>query len=243
MNTVECVKSAEIMKFDMHTHPDEWEISLQLSGSMDVELGDVKENMKPGMVRIIPPGTPHCGETHILSTDIFLRAENLDFSDIIITEDVDGSIGCLFEMLNKIMTEKEENYAHIADSLTEVICQYIKKNTKSEYRYKFVSDFKNMLYDNIGNADFSISEEIKKTGFNRDYFRRCFKEDMGKTPLEYLTDLRINLAKKLLVQIMFSSVELVAVQCGYKDIYYFSKSFKKITGVSPREYRNQHQTK
>ena len=240
MNIKECIKSKKLSSFDVHNHIDSWEISLQLSGNMEVCIGDKKINMYPGMVRVVPPGIEHSGSSEDLCIDIFLEADNLDFSDVILTTDYDGSIHRLFDMLNKIMTEKEENYALIADALTDVICHYIKKNAKSGYSHNFISDFKNVLYDNISNADFSISEEIKKTGFNRDYFRRCFKEDLHKTPLEYLTDLRIHTAKKLLTQLTFQSVETVAEQCGYKDIYYFSKAFKKITGMSPREYRKQN---
>ena len=240
MNTTECIKSEKLSSFNLHDHIDHWEISLQLSGNMEVCIGDKKIDMYPGMVRVIPPGIEHSGGSEDLCIDIFLQANNLDFSDIVITTDYDGSIQRLFDMLNKVMTEKEDNYALIADALTEAICQYIKKNAKSQYSHGFISDFKNLLYDNISNADFSISEEIKKTGFNRDYFRRCFKEDLHKTPLEYLTDLRIYTAKKLLTQLTFQSVEMVAVQCGYRDIYYFSKAFKKITGMSPSEYRKQN---
>ena len=140
------------------------------------------------------------------------------------------------------MTEKEKNYEAIADTIAEAICEYIKKYQDTKFKYNFTVNFKNILYDNIANLDFSISQEIKKIGFNSDYFRRCFKEDFGKTPLEYLTDLRNDLAKKLLKQMSFQGIENIALQCGYKDIYYFSKAFKKHTGIFPSAYRKKNST-
>ena len=145
-------------------------------------------------------------------------------------------------MLNKVMTEKENNYEAIAHSITNAICEYIKKYQKTDFKYDFTVNFKNTLYDNISNPDFNISDEIKKLGYTYDYFRRCFKEDFNKTPLEYLTELRIELAKKLLKQTAFQGVENVALQCGFKDIFYFSKAFKKHTGVSPNAYRKKSVT-
>ena len=114
-------------------------------------------------------------------------------------------------------------------------------NTKSLSGEKVI-DFccdKNLIYENIGSADFNITEEIQSLGFNVDYFRRCFKEDLGCTPHEYLTGLRMDKAKKLLTQRSFKSVENVSSLCGFSDSFYFSKSFKQHTGYSPREYKKR----
>ncbi len=240
MNTLSCSKSKEYFSFFSHKHVDTWEISLQLKGNIDITIGDKQYHIRENDIRVVPPGLDHSGCSSDPCTDIFIQTRSLDFSDIIITHDYDGNILKLFEMLNKVMTEKEKNYEAIADTITEVICEYIKKYQDTKFKYSFTVRFKNILYDNIANPDFSISEEIKKIGFNSDYFRKCFKEDFGKTPLEYITGLRNDLAKKLLKQISFQGIENVALQCGYKDIYYFSKAFKKHTGMSPSEYRKKN---
>ena len=56
-------------------------------------------------------------------------------------------------------------------------------------------------------------------------------------PLEYLTRLRINQAKTLLVQDNFVSIEDVARNCGFNDSFYFSTCFKKHMGISPLRFR------
>lgn len=242
MNTLYCSKPKKYLSFPPHKHVDMWEISLQIKGDMEITIGNDKYHIKKNDIRVIPPGISHSGYSSEYCTDIFLQANFLDFSDIIITHDYDGNILKLFDILNKVMTEKEKNYESIADNITNTIGEYIKKYQDTKFKYSFTISFKNTLYDNISNSDFDISEEVNKIGFNTDYFRRCFKEDFGKTPLEYLTELRLSLAKKLLLQMSFQGVENVAVQCGYKDIYYFSKAFKKYVGISPSEYRKKNST-
>lgn len=240
MNTLYCSNPKKYLSFPSHKHVGTWEISLQTKGNIDVTIGNNIYHTIKNDIRVIPPGISHSGYSSEPCADIFLEANSLDFSDIIITHDYDGNILKLFEILNKVMAEKEKNYEAIADTITNAICEYIKKYQDTRFNYSFTVNFKNTLYDNISNLDFNISREIRKIGFNIDYFRRCFKEDFDKTPLEYLTDLRIDHAKKLLKQMSFQGIENVALQCGFKDIYYFSKAFKKHTGVSPSEYRKNN---
>lgn len=68
------------------------------------------------------------------------------------------------------------------------------------------------------------------------YFSKIFKEEMGRNFNSYLNHIRIEMSKRLLVD---DSVVLVDVSniVGYEDQSYFSKVFKKLTGVSPGKYR------
>lgn len=73
-------------------------------------------------------------------------------------------------------------------------------------------------------------------GFNATYFSVLFKNETGQNFMDYLTELRINKSKELLCTDILS-VQDVAEQVGYRDLKYFSRLFKKITGVSPSDYR------
>jgi len=70
---------------------------------------------------------------------------------------------------------------------------------------------------------------------NFDYLNRLFKKCMGITIFQYLNTLRINRAKELLVATDMKLYE-IAPLVGFKDEFYFSKLFKKYTGVSPSSY-------
>jgi len=71
--------------------------------------------------------------------------------------------------------------------------------------------------------------------FSVNHFRKLFKEATGRTPLEFLTHLRMEKAKELL-QTGALTVGKVSALVGYEDIHYFSKLFKKLEGMSPKNY-------
>ena len=226
-------KSQEISKYVSHSHNDAWEITLMLTGEANITVGDRKFAVKANDLIIIPPGTAHKGVSNGVFTDTSFQSDNMDFSDIMVVHDYDGSTRSLFFLLEKAMSEKENNYRAVASALAETICEYVKKYSKTHYKYSFVVEIKNRIYDNLSNPDFNIAEEVRLLGFNTDYFRRCFREEMGVTPLEYMTSLRMNLARHLLLQ----------RTCGFSDSVYFSKIFKKNMGCSPKEYRNNNSEK
>ena len=72
-------------------------------------------------------------------------------------------------------------------------------------------------------------------GFVPSYIVSIFKTYYGLTPMDYLVKTRIDESKFLLANSSLKIKE-VANEVGYEDSLYFSKVFKKITGVSPKEY-------
>ncbi|WP_426333742.1 AraC family transcriptional regulator [Paenibacillus silvae] len=81
----------------------------------------------------------------------------------------------------------------------------------------------------------SIAELASEAGISPKYFVDLFKKTYGQSAMEYLTDLRINRAKRYLKE---SNHKLrdIALKVGYSDEYYFSRKFKKEVGVSPSDY-------
>lgn len=69
----------------------------------------------------------------------------------------------------------------------------------------------------------------------RNFIRR-FRQATGNTPLEYLQRVRIEAAKKLLENTR-ESIENVALQCGYEDISFFRKIFRRQVDMPPKEYQ------
>jgi AraC-like DNA-binding protein len=157
-----------------------------------------------------------------------------------VVHDTDGAILPIMEMIYRAITERGDGYHKIADSLLEAICAYLTRYVNKKTKYEFVDSFKGLLYENLSNPDFDVSEEIEKSGYSKDHFRRCFKEETGLTPLEHLTVLRINRAKKLLRATPYQSIGSIAAGCGFSDEFYFSRVFRKETGISPREYRKKY---
>lgn len=78
-----------------------------------------------------------------------------------------------------------------------------------------------------------VAEHIE---FSTAYFSRTFKDEIGKSFVHYLTELRMEKAKDILKNPYNKSYE-VAYSVGYIDYPHFSKAFKKYYGLSPSEYR------
>lgn len=73
---------------------------------------------------------------------------------------------------------------------------------------------------------------------NKFYLTRVFKEQFGQSVTNYLVQLRVTQAKRML-RFTDHSIESIAQECGLNDANYFSRLFKKIEGVPPGEYRRQ----
>lgn len=75
-------------------------------------------------------------------------------------------------------------------------------------------------------------------GVSAAHFRRLFGKEAGMSPVQYLLKLQMQQAAQLLVTTPLP-VKIVAEHCGFTDIYYFSKLFKRHMGRPPRQYRLQ----
>ena len=71
------------------------------------------------------------------------------------------------------------------------------------------------------------------------YFRKLFKEVMGKSPIEYIQTLKIEKAKEILKS-DYGSISDIAYELVYQNIYDFSRTFKKIVGVSPKNFKKTY---
>jgi AraC-like DNA-binding protein len=71
------------------------------------------------------------------------------------------------------------------------------------------------------------------------HFYRKFKQATGSTPIDWLRRERINHARRRLLE-SGDLIKQISEQVGYNDPYFFSRDFKRYTGVAPKNYRNQH---
>ena len=88
----------------------------------------------------------------------------------------------------------------------------------------------------------SLQALAEEFGFNYTYLSYLFKKTLGRSPSEYVTQCRIDQAKRLLSQSEERSVKEISNAVGYDDPYYFSRVFKAATGLSPPEYLKLKQT-
>lgn len=90
---------------------------------------------------------------------------------------------------------------------------------------------------NYGNH-ISVNQISDYIGIDRTYFSHIFKNIISQTPIEYIVKTRIDKACLLLKNPILTIAE-VSNSVGYADQFVFSKQFKRVTGISPSQYRKQ----
>jgi len=84
--------------------------------------------------------------------------------------------------------------------------------------------------------DLSLEEVSRQVDISPYYFSKVFKEETGTNFIDYLTELRMSVAKQLLLE-KERSMKEIGIMVGYSDPNYFSRSFKKNIGITPTEYK------
>lgn len=103
-----------------------------------------------------------------------------------------------------------------------------------------IQEFKDEVIDYINNnLTSSIKEEdiAERCHCSTTYFSKKFHHLFGVSFRDFLCDQRILLAKRLILENTDVKIAAIAYQCGYHDVSYFSRIFKKRTGVTPATYR------
>ncbi len=100
-------------------------------------------------------------------------------------------------------------------------------------------DFSVNYIKNNYNQDIKVSRLTSLLGVSQPYLYRIFNEAFGKSPKAFISEYRINQAKKFLTETDMTIAE-VSASVGYSDSFSFSKAFSKLCGTSPSEYRNIH---
>lgn len=107
--------------------------------------------------------------------------------------------------------------------------------TKHE-KYEKLSPVIDMLNTNY-HQDLSLEDMANVIGVTTNHLCRLFNQVYGITPLKYLTQLRLNMAKHYLSSPQIMRIKDIAPAVGFKDTSYFISVFKKTEGMTPDEFR------
>ncbi|KUJ52675.1 helix-turn-helix domain-containing protein [Chryseobacterium sp. JAH] len=109
----------------------------------------------------------------------------------------------------------------------------VEKNlAKNKSRIGFVVDYiKNNIHQKL-----SIDSIAKLAYVSKSNFFKMFKDELGTSPNDFILQERINKAKELLA--LKNSIKETAFQTGFSDTNYFTRVFKQLVGVTPKNYQN-----
>lgn len=126
-------------------------------------------------------------------------------------------------------------YADMEENFLEYVvsCADIFRDETYDYYISWVKQYVKRNYA----SDCSVEDMAEELGISPNYLRKKFKDGTGITILEYVTNIRMETAEKLLRQHKLK-VKEVSLRVGYENVSYFTQLFAKRNGVTPNEYKN-----
>lgn len=139
------------------------------------------------------------------------------------------------EFVDKAVVSEEMLASEIKRVLDKVLDF---RDSKMQGRYgDVILKAKVYIEQNFASQDTCLNSVAEAVHLSPNHFSTIFSQECGITFIEFLTDVRIENAKKLLRETNMKGSD-IAYECGFNDPHYFSFIFKKNTGMSPREYKN-----
>lgn len=131
------------------------------------------------------------------------------------------------------------SFSQLCDWMKQVeeeLTEYIREEARADYP-RIIAKAKKYIEEYF-NQDISLKEVADSVNLNPSYFSTLFMQNTGVSYTEHLTKIRIEKAKALLKDTDYKVYE-IAEMIGYQNVTYFNRTFKKITGVTPVEYKNR----
>lgn len=237
-----------------HVHPFT-EIFFITSGSGYFEIDRQTVTVSEGDLIIINPNCYHT-EKSVNSDDALeyivfginnLALEEANKTLVYKQFDFDNKKEEILYYLNILIEELEEksqNYELACKSILTLFLIYISRNSSPDLLITETSEKLNVECLKIKNyIDSNFSQEINldflsnMTYINKFHLVHLFTKQMGISPINYLIKKRIEESKNLLSTTNYTIKDITSI-VGFSNSSYFSQMFKKVTGVSPRTYRN-----
>lgn len=251
------------IRYNMHYHwHTEIEIIKIISGEFPITLDNNLIHIKKDDIIFISPDVLHGGvpknciyECIVLDINMLIKNNNICNSylkdllntNIKVNYDISKNKS-IKENLNKIfdcMKEKSIGYEFLIQGYLYIIFGIILEQKLYTENLKIVNKTKNKLsqlkkvleYIELHySTPITLEELAQKMNLNPKYFTKIFNQMTGKSPIQYLNYYRIEVACDMLLTTDLSITD-ICLNCGFNDLSYFIKTFKKEKNISPKKFR------
>lgn len=252
------------MAYHWHT---EYEIIRVICGELFMTLNGRELKVKEGDIIFIHGGILHGGTPiDCIYECIVFDLKSLLKENSICTKHIQAIISHTYEINTILPTDIEElkticnylfeslakrkkGYEFITQGslfhLLGIILEYHLYSTPSESTHRNqqrINQFKNVLslIEDKYSETLTLNDLSKAAGMTPKYFCRFFREMTQRSPIDYLNYYRIECSCTQLIA-THATITEVALNCGFNDISYFTKTFKKYRGITPKQYLKLNQ--
>lgn len=173
----------------------------------------------------------------------YLNEAELTQESPIFSYDRDDKISkCISQMLIDADTYKKGRELQLLSHLYSFLSQILEvsrneKNNKNEsMKELYVRSVVNFIQTNYSSANIGVDKMAHYAGISRKYLYIIFKEMLSTSPQQFLLNYRMKRASELIKETELSIGD-ISRSIGYEDPFVFSKIFKKVFGMCPRDYR------
>jgi len=235
-------------EYSKHHLKSNYCFELPYEGSLKITQQQTVSIVTPGMVGII-----HCGEDSLITVGqegicrkfsfglvgtalhVLIAAAGLKNKLAFQVPDLKMTLNKLGRLEKGLREQMPGSYSSLCGIAMELLTDF--SFAASSWRDERINTALNIFSANVSKR-ISVEETADKLGMSRMTLERLFRSCLGKTPKEYLTELRIQIASELLISSPLS-VNEISEKVGCRDSMSFSRQFKKYTGHSPREFRHK----
>lgn len=237
MNYEITVTRENIRRFPSHTHHGVWELMCYIRGEGVLATEDGDFPFHENTVFAVPPEFVHGSRGDTDFVNICLHAPlPIPEKRLYIIPDGEVLRG-LFDAARRIDTETPENREALSHLILAIGDLVVSSDPSEKTPERMLYE---RICDDFTDPDFSIAEALLHVRGSADHIRHRFRARYGITPAQLCEQRRIEYAKTLM-RIYGERLKFyeLSAACGYRDPLYFSRRFKKETGVSPAAYRKE----
>lgn len=141
----------------------------------------------------------------------------------------------IFESIRELKTY--DDIINWISNFEKDLCMFLTE-VKKQHEHYLIVEAKRFIQDNYMN-NIGLNEVAEHLNLSPKYFSNFFKKNTGINFSDYITQIRMSMAKKLLKETNYKVYEIASL-VGYENAFYFSKIFKMNFGLTPKEFlRNQ----
>lgn len=225
----------------LHTN-NYWSFCYCLSG--EAVMFDIKGNAYKALsnqILIIPPNVSHITNYSEDFCNIYFAIDRCDCfvgEDYVVKDNQQRDLQGLCEMTARLVNAQMGEDRKLENCLIGAIVAMLDKLRSSEGISSYVQTISDCITSNFNDKAFSLEKMFNQFELSNDYLRRQFIKEMGISPLQFLNNARIEFSKRLLSSKKINNYKIcdIALLSGFDDQLYFSRVFRKTTGMSPKQY-------